>query len=113
MPTASTCMSADPVRLRPPDQLTHPLDRTFEKLARSARCRWWTLVTNGWRVSSVSHCNRPTGQIFLLGDNRDLNPDSRQFGTVPLSDHVGNAGQIWFSSGNNGVRWDRLGKVLE
>jgi signal peptidase I len=53
------------------------------------------------------------GQIFLLGDNRDLSTDSRQFGTVPLSDLVGNARQIWFSYGEGGVRWGRLGKVLE
>lgn len=55
----------------------------------------------------------PPGQIFLLGDNRDLSTDSRQFGTVPLSDLVGHARQIWFSAGNNGAGWDRLGKVLE
>ena len=55
----------------------------------------------------------PPGQIFLLGDNRDLSTDSRQFGTVPLSDLVGNARQVWFSQGNDGVRWGRLGKVLE
>ena len=55
----------------------------------------------------------PPGQIFLLGDNRDLSTDSRQFGTVPLSDLVGNARQIWFSHGEDGVRWGRLGKVLE
>jgi signal peptidase I len=55
----------------------------------------------------------PPGQIFLLGDNRDLSTDSRQFGTVPLSDLVGNARQIWFSLGDGGVRWGRLGKVLE
>ena len=55
----------------------------------------------------------PPGQIFLLGDNRDLSTDSRQFGTVPLSDLVGNARQIWFSYGDDGVRWGRLGKVLE
>ena len=55
----------------------------------------------------------PPGQIFLLGDNRDLSTDSRQFGTVPLSDLVGSARQIWFSSGDGGVRWGRLGKVLE
>jgi len=55
----------------------------------------------------------PPGQIFLLGDNRDLSTDSRQFGTVPLSDLVGNARQVWFSSGNDGVRWGRLGTVLE
>jgi signal peptidase I len=55
----------------------------------------------------------PPGQIFLLGDNRDLSTDSRQFGSVPLSDLVGNARQIWYSSGEAGIRWDRLGKVLE
>ena len=55
----------------------------------------------------------PPGQIFLLGDNRDLSTNSRQFGTVPLSDLVGNARQIWFSSGEGGIRWERLGKVLE
>jgi signal peptidase I len=55
----------------------------------------------------------PPGQIFLLGDNRDLSTDSRQFGTVPLSDLVGNARQVWFSSGDGGIRWNRLGKVLE
>jgi signal peptidase I len=55
----------------------------------------------------------PPGQIFLLGDNRDLSTDSRQFGTVPLSDLVGNARQVWFSAGNDGIRWGRLGQVLE
>jgi signal peptidase I len=49
----------------------------------------------------------------LLGDNRDESIDSRQFGSVPLSDLVGNARQIWFSYGDGGVRWSRLGRVLE
>jgi signal peptidase I len=69
-----------------------------------------------WKKTGASHdfdVTVPPGQIFLLGDNRDLSTDSRQFGTVPLSDLVGNARQIWFSAGNGGVRWGRLGKVLE
>jgi signal peptidase I len=53
------------------------------------------------------------GQIYLLGDKRDLSTDSRQFGTVPLADLVGKARQVWLSWGSNGIRWSRLGKVLE
>lgn len=56
----------------------------------------------------------PDGQVFVLGDHRDTAVDSRTFGTVPLSDIVGVARQIWFSSTkDSGVRWDRVGKVLE
>jgi len=56
----------------------------------------------------------PAGEVFVLGDNRGGATDSRDFGTVPLVDVVGLARQVWFSySPATGIRWSRLGKVLE
>jgi signal peptidase I len=55
----------------------------------------------------------PDGQVFVLGDNRFDSTDSRSFGTVPLQDILGRARQVWFSSDKQGVRWSRLGRVLE
>ena len=85
----------------------------FLVVAEQAGQHSWRVQWKNTGASRDFDVTVPPGQIFLLGDNRDLSTDSRQFGTVPLSDLVGNARQIWFSAGNNGVRWGRLGKVLE
>jgi len=52
-------------------------------------------------------------EYFVMGDNRSNSKDSRDFGSVPMQDVVGKALQVWFSSGPGGVRWQRLGKMLE
>jgi signal peptidase I len=55
----------------------------------------------------------PDGQVFVIGDNRLLSTDSRNFGTVPMQDILGRARQVWYSSDARGVRWARLGQVLK
>ena len=77
--------------------------------------------TRRWRVSWAEADRHlpdtdlivPAGQVFLMGDNRNLSEDSRLFGPVPLRDVVGKLRQVWFSAADGRVRWDRIGVVVE
>jgi len=53
----------------------------------------------------------PHGSIYVLGDNRENSNDSRKFGFVPLSDVIAKVRQIYYSSGEDGIRWNRIGKT--
>lgn len=56
-----------------------------------------------WRV-------RP-GHLLVLGDNRDDSIDGRSaagYGQVPIEDLVGRARRILWSSGVDGMRWERV-----
>jgi signal peptidase I len=52
----------------------------------------------------------PTGQYFMMGDNRDNSEDSRFWGFVPASYIKGQALFIYFSTGTSfgDVQWGRL-----
>ena len=54
-----------------------------------------------------------SGHVFVLSDNRTASRDSRGFGVVPLSDVVGRPRQLWFSYGDDGARWGRIGKAVQ
>jgi signal peptidase I len=57
----------------------------------------------------------PEGTIFAMGANRAQSYDSRFWGFVKLEDVIGKAFIIYFSwdSDNSGVRWNRIGKILD
>jgi signal peptidase I len=54
----------------------------------------------------------PHGYAYMVGDNRENSYDSRQFGFVPLSDIVAKVRQVYYSSGEDGIRWDRIGTTV-
>jgi signal peptidase I len=54
----------------------------------------------------------PHGFVYVTGDNREKSVDSREFGFVPLRDVTAKVRQIYYSSGPEGVRWNRIGMTL-
>ncbi len=65
------------------------------------------------QVAAPADFTVPPGQVFALGDHGSAGIDSRHFGPVPLQDVVGRVRQVWFSWGEGGVRWARLGKTIQ
>ena len=51
----------------------------------------------------------PPGHLFVMGDNRHNTSDSRVWGFVPAAHVKGRVRMVWWSRGEEGVRWDRVG----
>ncbi|ACL06019.1 signal peptidase I [Desulfatibacillum aliphaticivorans] len=85
----------------------YPDDRSKVFMKRVAALPGDTVTLPGGRSEKVPH-----GRIFVLGDNPKGSLDSRKFGTVPLADVMGKIRVVYFSRGEDGVRWDRIGKIV-
>ena len=55
----------------------------------------------------------PHGTVYVLADKRKGTVVSRVFGPVPLRDVLGKVRQVYFSKGPEGVRWSRIGMVIQ
>jgi len=54
----------------------------------------------------------PSGEYFMMGDNRDNSADSREWGFVPMGQIKGKAMFVWLSldKDQGGIRWREFGR---
>ncbi len=79
------------------------------------------LFQKGFQRKNFGPIVVPPGEVFLLGDHRDVSDDSRYWGTVPLDKIDGHIWMVWMSidsrklsgvSSGFKIRWDRLMTVI-
>lgn len=68
-----------------------------------------------WQLDNTPEYTVPPGHYFAMGDNRDQSQDSRvlsQVGFIPIENFIGEATIIFFSKGEEGIRFSRFLNVV-
>ena len=55
----------------------------------------------------------PHGMVYVLSGRPGVGIDSTTFGFIPLRDLIGKARQVYWSTGSDGIRWQRIGMSLD
>ncbi len=86
--------------------LVHPDDRSKVFIRKIAALPGQLVELSQGRIETVPH-----GHVYVLGE-ADKSIDSRIFGFVPLKDLIGKVRQVYYSAGDGGIRWNRIGMTV-
>lgn len=91
---------------------TADADTISQRALQELRDKFAPADTATWTLSSWGPLIVPPETFFALGDNRNQSYDSRYYGPVPTSHVIGRPRMIYLSVDSTGIRWHRLGQVI-